>query len=236
MAVAFVAGATGHTGRVVVEALRRRSIETHAHVRPDSPKLSDWRDRWGSQGVQVDTTPWEPDALLARLRELRPTLVFALLGTTRKRAGREGMDAAEAYERIDYGLTSMLLTAAAGCGHEPRFVYLSSAGLSPNTTNAYARARVRVEAELSETSLPHLIARPSFIVGDRDEPRTGERWAARVADGALSVIGALGAKRAAARYASTTNETLGEALVRIAVDAGTPARHIAESEMLRDGP
>lgn len=34
--VAFVAGATGRTGRAVVTALRHRGVTTIAHVRPES--------------------------------------------------------------------------------------------------------------------------------------------------------------------------------------------------------
>ncbi|MEM6992352.1 MAG: NAD-dependent epimerase/dehydratase family protein [Myxococcota bacterium] len=233
MNVAFVAGATGHTGRVVVDTLLARGATTVAHVRPDSSSLADWKARWEAAGAVVDTTAWEADAMADRLRALAPTHVFALLGTTRKRASREGMGATDAYERIDYGLTALLLRAAAECGSEPRFIYLSAAGLSAKTRNPYMRARVRIEEALQEGALPFVSARPSFIVGERDEPRLGERWAAKVADGALSVVGALGAKRAAARYASTDNATLGEALVRIALHPSTPRRHIAESETLR---
>jgi len=167
------------------------------------------------------------------LQTLAPTVVFAVLGTTRKRAAREQMAAREAYERIDFGLTAMLLTASERCGSSPRFVYVSAAGLSPTTSNPYMQVRVRVEALLAEGSLPFLVGRPSFIVGDRDEARPAERWGARIADGALGVAGVLGAKRAAARYRSTTNETLGEALVTLALDPNTPARHTAESEDLR---
>ncbi|MBL4686269.1 MAG: epimerase [Nannocystaceae bacterium] len=222
-----------HTGRVVVDALHRAGVRTVAHVRPDSPSLSQWREKWEAEGIEVDDTPWQASAMTSRLKDLAPTLVFALLGTTRKRAGREGLAATEAYERIDYGLTAPLLAAATTSGNAPLFVYLSAAGLSPKTRNPYARARVRIEAELAAGPLPYLVARPSFIIGERDEPRAGERWAARIADGALSVVGALGAKRAAARYASTTNEILGEAVVRLALDPATPKRHIAESEALR---
>ncbi|MBA3548122.1 MAG: hypothetical protein H0T76_16695 [Nannocystis sp.] len=37
--IAWVAGATGYTGRALVAALRAQNITTHAHVRPDSPAL-----------------------------------------------------------------------------------------------------------------------------------------------------------------------------------------------------
>ena len=49
---AFVAGATGLTGRFVVEELVRRGVEVHAHVRSDSPRLAEWRAR--AAGIVTD--------------------------------------------------------------------------------------------------------------------------------------------------------------------------------------
>ena len=98
--LAFVAGATGYTGREVVAALTRRGVQTIAHVRPGSADLTRWRERFRTLGATVDETPWELAALRATLAGRRPTLVFALLGTTRARAAREGLT--DAYERIDY--------------------------------------------------------------------------------------------------------------------------------------
>jgi uncharacterized protein YbjT (DUF2867 family) len=63
MTTAFVAGATGFTGREVVRVLRERKVDTVAHVRPDSAKLEAWRARFEAQGARVDTTAWETDAM-----------------------------------------------------------------------------------------------------------------------------------------------------------------------------
>lgn len=230
--VAFVAGATGHTGRAVVPALVARGVRTVAHVRPDSPRRAEWMQRWKDEGAEADTTPWEPDALTDTLRALRPTLVLALLGTTRARARGEGKGAIEGYETVDYGLTMMLLAAARACGSRPRFVYLSAAGLRPDTRNPYMRVRVRVEQALREGELPYTIARPSIITGERDEPRAGERLAAGVIDGALQLAGMLGASRLRDRYRSTTNDRLAEGLVRVALDPAFVGR-VAEGEDLR---
>jgi len=83
---AFVAGATGYVGREVVAALRAAGVETWAHVRPDSPRLREWRERFGALGAQVDVTAWDAVAMRDRLTTLSPTVVFALLGTTQARA------------------------------------------------------------------------------------------------------------------------------------------------------
>ncbi|MCZ7687243.1 MAG: NAD(P)H-binding protein [Sandaracinaceae bacterium] len=233
---AFVAGATGLTGRAVVAELCARGVDTVAHVRPDSPSLEAWRERFAAMGARVDATPWEEAALTATLRELAPRVVFALLGTTRKRAKRaaaSGRDpAAESYEAVDYGLTAMLRRACEASGHRPRFVYLSATMAKEGTSNPYMAARVRIERELKEGSLPYVIARPSFILGERDEPRPGEKVGASMIDAALGVLGALGARKLRDRYASIDAADLGRALARLGLHES--AQHvIAETDALR---
>jgi uncharacterized protein YbjT (DUF2867 family) len=231
--LAFVAGATGYTGREVVYALAERGIPVIAHVRPDSPRLQEWRDRFVRVGARVDATPWEEEALAARLAALAPTHVFALLGTTRARARaseRAGAPAAD-YEAVDYGLTAMLLRASARSPGPPRFIYLSSLGAREDTGNEYLRVRGRIEAELRAGALPHLIVRPSFITGpDREETRPAERIGAAVVDAALALAGALGARRLRARYRSRSGTELAEAIVRIALQPG-PSRVVEPQEL-----
>lgn len=234
MSLAFVAGATGYTGREVVRTLRARGIETVAHVRPDSDRLAAWQERFAALGARTDATPWEPGAMRATLAAHRPTAVFALLGTTRGRAAqaaRAGRD--EGYEAVDYGLTMLLYQAAEGSGGAPRFVYLSSAGVRESGGNAYLTVRARVERALRDGPLPWIAARPSFITGpDRDEFRPGERLGAHVVDGLLAVAAVLGGGRLRARYRSTTNVALAAALVRLAFDEHGVNR-VVESEALR---
>lgn len=230
---AFVAGATGYTGRAVVEALRARGIETVAHVRPDSSRKAEFQARFGALGATVDHTPWEAEAIGETLRRVQPTLVFALLGTTRARARNEGMAATQAYARVDYGLTKWLIDAASTCRPQPRFVYLSAAGVAADARGAYVAARARSEAALRGSELPWTIARPSFITGsDRDESRPLERVGAAVGDGLLAVAGLLGGRRLRERYRSTDATTLARGLVRVALDPAFE-RRIAESEDLR---
>lgn len=218
---AFVAGATGYVGREVVSALRDAGVETWAHVRPDSARLPEWRDRFGTHGALVDTTPWDAEAMRARLTALSPTLVFALLGTTQARASaaaRAGAPAAD-YEAVDYGLSAMLLRAATAVRPAPRFVYLSSAGVREGTRNPYLAVRARLERELRESPVHYIVARPAFITGDdREESRPAERWGARVGDAVLALAGRLGARSAERRWSSITGASLARGLVRLALD------------------
>jgi uncharacterized protein YbjT (DUF2867 family) len=227
---AFVTGATGFVGRAVVPALVAEGARAVAHVRPDSSRLEEWRERFAAQGAEVDATPWETAAMTATLTALAPTHVYFLIGTTRARAGREGISG-DRYQAIDYGLCKILVDAAEACGSRPRFVLLSSVGVSADAKAPYLRAHWMSEQAVRGSGLPWLIARPSFIAGPgRDDARPAERLGAVVSDGVLAVAG-LVAPRMRARFRSTTPEILGAALVRHGLAAG-PDR-VLEGDDLR---
>jgi len=235
---AWVAGATGYTGREVVAALRARGVKAWAHVRPDTQRLEEWRGRFGALGAEVDAVPWEPGAMAEALRRVAPTHVFALLGTTRKRAEAEGMaSAVAAYERVDYGLTKLLYDAATETAPKARFVYLSSIGVQPDVKNDYLRARAKVEAVLVNGPLGYTVCRPSMITGpDRDEVRRGERIAAGAADGLLTALGWVGGGRVRDRYASMTGQELAERVVVAALSAETERKVLDAAELRRLSP
>jgi uncharacterized protein YbjT (DUF2867 family) len=230
---AFVAGATGLTGRYLTRALRERNIETYAHVRPDSVRLPEWRERFSAWGAEVDTTAWDEAQLTQRLARTQPELVFALLGTTRARGRRTESETGrpDTYESVDYGLTSLLLRATRASCSTARFVYLSAIGVSEGTSNAYYAARWKLEQELRQSGLRYTVVRPSFIIGERDDPRLGERVGSKVTDAALGFLGALGAKHLRNRYRSITGPELAEALVRLALDPAAENRVVLSEEL-----
>lgn len=225
-----MAGATGYTGRELTRILAESGRDPIAHVRPDSTRVAEWRQRFEAIGARVDITAWDEAAMTATLRAFAPKVVFALLGTTRKR-GRQSAGQ-DTYETVDYGLTALLLRASVACGARPRFVYLSAVGVRPGTKNAYLAVRARIERDLRESGLPFTIARPSFVTGpDREDGRATERLSASILDASLSVARLFGARRTAARYHSTTNTTLATALARAAYDPALEGA-VLESESL----
>lgn len=208
-------GATGYVGRHVVRRLCEAGVPTIAHVRPGSSEIDEWRRRFAEWGAAVATTPWNPDALAGDLRQLAPTHVFSLIGTTRARAKSDQIPG-DIYRAIDYGLTKMLLDACRLLDPQPRFIYLSSVGASATSRSAYLRVRGEIEAELASGDMPWIGAQPAVITGhDRDDDRPAERWSAAIGDGVLSVASLLGARGLRARYESTSATLLSEALVRL---------------------
>lgn len=243
MSTAFVAGATGYTGREVVAALVKRGARTVAHIRPDSPSLPQWQRRFTELGAEPDATSWDVDGMAATLARIEATHVFALLGTTRARARASAGDGQSAdYRAVDLGLTMLLLEATQRAmralgGGSPRFIYLSAIMVGPNAKGEYLRVRWEMEQALARSGVEHVIARPSFITGpDRDESRPLERASAALLEPVLALAGHLGARRFRDRYRATTAAELARALVRIAFDPAAPAQRIFESDALRDAP
>jgi uncharacterized protein YbjT (DUF2867 family) len=210
---AFVAGATGYTGRAVVFELRRRGYDVIAHVRPGSKSWAVWGAALADSGARPLEIPWHLVDLSSLLKKECPDVVFALLGTTRARAKSEGV-AGDIYEQVDYGVSAMLVDAVLGANISPRFVYLSSLGAKDGARNKYLAARGKMEKKLRNSGIDYTIARPSFISGsDRAESRPMERVGAIVSDALLKGVATLGGRRVRKRYRSIDATSLARVLV-----------------------
>lgn len=208
--IAFVAGATGYTGSALVPLLVDAGWAVYAHVRPDSPSLATWTERFEAQGAFVDTTPWDEAAMQQRFESIRPHAIFALLGTTKKRAKAPTSAIEDSYMAVDYGLTALLRRAAESAAPSARFVYLSALGVSPKSRNAYIRARAKLEAELRDGSLDYAIIRPAIIAGDREESRTGEEISAAMVAGVVAGLRLVGARRASSNVRTRSGRELAQ--------------------------
>lgn len=234
----FIAGATGYTGRALVEHALDAGCETIAHIRPNSRKLDDYRHDFEDLGARVDTTPWDVEAMAKTLSATGPTHVFFVIGTTKKRMRNEQTDAS--YEAVDYGLVTLLLDAIADKGADtgaaPRFVYLSAQGVKKGARTAYYRARWKAEEAVRQSGLPYVIARPGFISGtNRRESRPMERLGVVVGDAAARLAGALGATDFRDRYLSRDNEQMARELLAVGLSDQAANRHFDSEELRRSG-
>lgn len=200
--IALVAGASGLVGSHCLARLLKAPEYTRVIAigrRPlphDDPKLEqrvvDF-DRLGRTGVDF---PQADD-------------VFCCLGTTMKQAGSEA-----AFRQVDF--TYVLSVASLSLGaHARQFLLVSSLGATPKSRIFYSR--VKGETEAAVVALPfegRQIFRPSILLGERREHRTGESVGLAVMRGtAFAMVGPL------RKYRPIAAATVAEAMVRVALRA-----------------
>ena len=168
----FVAGATGATGQVFLQAgaglelvlhVRPKTAATHALGKDPRARIFDLTD-----AAALDEALRGCDAVLC------------LVGTMKKR-----FDTGDTYETSDIGPTRLLALAAGRVG-VPRFVLMSSFGAGG--AGAYMQAKGEQERIVRESGLTWTIFRPSALQSPTGSP--GGHHGAREIPGFLVSTGA----------------------------------------------
>jgi len=219
---AFVAGATGYVGRILVELLMEHCVETVAHIRPDQSEIDSWVNHFHSVGATIDLTNWEQVEMSNTLARIKPTIVFALLGSHKSRMrtkrNRRPNPFVDSYEAVDYGLNVMLARAAASAGSNPRLVFISSVNAKEKTGNDFYKTRWQTEEFIKKTRLPYTIVRsPAIKNGGRTDSRSKkEDVKVMLKDGLYALAGVGGASKIEKRLTSISNENIADALFKAA--------------------
>lgn len=114
------------------------------------------------------------DSVLVALNEC--DIAFCTIGTTQQKV--KGDKAA--YRKVDYDIPVNLarFCKMTGCG---KFILVSAVGANAKSNNFYLRLKGEVEDAVRDTKLSSVhIMRPSVLLGERKERRTGERIAQAV--------------------------------------------------------
>ena len=167
--IALVAGATGLVGR---ECLRLLSndvavAEVRALVRHPLPPES--------AGPRVRECRTDFDQLHNSQDWFEVEWVFCALGTTMRKAGSR-----KVFRRVDYEYPLAIAKAALqrGASH---FLLVSAMGANPRSCIFYNRVKGELEDAVRALGYRSLtIARPSLLLGERQERRFGEELAKRV--------------------------------------------------------
>ena len=232
---AWVAGATGYTGKHLTEILCRAGESVVAHIRPNSRSLSELSTHFEGMGAVVDTTPWGSAEFATAMKKHGVTHIFSLLGTTKakaREAKREGFQAD--YEAVDRDMTLECLAAATQLETPPVFVYLSAAGVSSSSRSPYMRVRWEVEERLRGSGIPYIIAHPALITGaDRREHRPMERVGDFAMRGVFGLARGLGAGKWADQYATLNGETLARGLIGASKDRALWNQTVGVPDLLR---
>jgi uncharacterized protein YbjT (DUF2867 family) len=101
--------------------------------------------------------------------------VYCCLGTTMKVAGSK-----ENFHKIDFGYTVQIAKIVAGNKAE-QFILVSSMGANKNSSVYYNKVKGEIEEEIKKLPFTStIIVRPSLLLGQRKEKRSGEDAAKKI--------------------------------------------------------
>jgi uncharacterized protein YbjT (DUF2867 family) len=137
--------------------------------------------------------------------------VYCALGTTIRRAGSR-----DAFRRVDHDYVVALARRAAERG-AARFVLVSAIGADARSLVFYSRVKGETERDVAAVSFDavHLL-RPSLLMGERSEHRSGERLMITVFSGLAPLL--LGPLR---RYRPIAAEVVARAMRAVARSGGS---------------
>jgi uncharacterized protein YbjT (DUF2867 family) len=207
-----IAGVTGLTGKALLEQLE--SDKRFSRIFVLSRKEIKVRSR-KTELIKTDfkDTQW---------RKAFPTDVFfCCLGTTMKKAGSR-----EAFKAVDYDLVIQLAQTAKEKGGRT-FVGISSIGANAKSSNFYLKTKGEMEAAVSKMGFESCtFLRPSILLGERDEKRTGEKIGIKIAE--LFRPFMLGPLR---KYRGVKAETLAAAMIQMATGNQPGIRFLESDEI-----
>lgn len=209
---AVVAGGTGLIGGTLLQLLGTNANYHHVTslARREVPAPA---------GVTLQQVNFDQldDAVLPDVDD-----AFCCLGTTRKAAGSD-----EAFRRVDFDFIVGFARLAKRAGAQ-RFLLVSSVGASAASPVLYTRTKGECEEAIKAIGFPALvILRPSFLMGNRKEERSGEGMA--IAVGRLLKPLLVGPLR---RYAPVESTAVARTLVEAAATAAAGVT-VIESDRIR---
>lgn len=169
---ALLVGATGLVGGHVLARLLQDPDYSRIHVLTRRPLAQ------ADAKLEVRIQPFDRIADLAWEEPdfFAVDHVYCCLGTTLKAAGSK-----QAFATVDYGYVKAVAEAAAAAGAR-RFALVSAVGADSRSPFFYNRIKGRVEAAVAALDFEAVdLVRPSLLLGERTEHRTGEAAGQRLA-------------------------------------------------------
>ncbi|MEJ8803079.1 oxidoreductase [Pontibacter sp. H249] len=212
---ALIVGASGLVGSHCLEQLLKS--DRYSHVisvgRRDLPLIH----------PKLEQKKVDFNKLRSYAADLEADDVFCCLGTTIKKAGSK-----EAFYKVDHTYVVELAKITAGKG-AAQFLVISAMGADAGSMVFYNKVKGEMERDVQQQNFNAVyIFRPSLLLGERTEHRTGEEFAAKVMKPLSKLmVGPL------KKYKPIEAETVAKAMVYVAAQQqnGThiyPSDEIAE--------
>lgn len=212
---ALILGATGLIGGHLLNLLLQDNVYSKVRIFVRKPI--------DLQHPKLEQITVDYDKLHTYAKAFAVDDVFCCLGTTIKKAGSQ-----EAFYKVDatYPFEAARLARQQGAR---QYLIVTSMGANKNSTIFYNRVKGEVEDMITGLQFPSFhIFRPSLLLGERNETRTGEAIAQKVMP-ALSVLMVGGLKK----YKPIDGGKVASAMHHIARQNIT-GKHIHESDQLHE--
>lgn len=213
---AVVLGGSGLVGSALLQLLARDARYDRVSVltrRPLGLSVHKLRE------VQVDLTTASPESY----REaLAADDLYCCLGTTIAKAGSQ-----QAFRKVDLEVPVEVARAALAAGAQ-RMLLVSAVGADSKSAIFYNRTKGELELQLGALGFPRglSILHPSLLLGERTEPRLGERVASVVMRAAGPLL-----RQGLSRYRAIQAADVARALVAAAFREEGPVK-VYEGESL----
>lgn len=197
-------GGTGLVGQAILHQVSLYQNSLHQCKAPVSLVLAGRRKvdvQPPHQSIQINFDSEDYSALGSSLHF---DAAVCTLGTTLKQAGSK-----EAFRKVDhtYVLSIAKHLVDHGC---KEFHYVSSLGADVSSVVFYSKVKGEVERDLAALGFERLfIYRPSMLLGDRKEPRLGEKLFTPL----MKAVGALLPRTAFGNYAPIEASTVAQGIL-----------------------
>jgi uncharacterized protein YbjT (DUF2867 family) len=149
--------------------------------------------------------------------------VFCCLGTTIKKAGSK-----EAFYKVDHTYVTRLAALTLE-KKATQFLVVSAMGADAGSMVFYNKVKGEMERDVQQLGFPAVhILRPSLLLGEREEHRTGEELGARIMKPLASLM--IGPLR---RYRPIQAETVAKAMLQAASSDGLGV-HVYPSDKIEE--
>ena len=216
----IVAGSTGLVGSELIRQLKERSgVRVTALVRrpcglsgPPSvtEKIFDFASESAYAEIGTDTMPCD--------------VLLCAVGTTIRKAGSRA-----AFVAIDRDIPLRLAAALASNNPKAVFGFVSSIG-ADRPRGFYLQTKAAVEAGLAALGMPHVLARPSLLLGERAESRPMEELMSNFLPSVFNLGDLVGLKRALNRYRPIAATYVARALLQQTLNHGVSGRVLIEGD------
>ena len=164
MKTALIIGSTGLVGEQCLKVLLASNYY--------SKVIALTRRRLDSKNVKLENLVVDFDKLVTYREQIKADDIYCAIGTTIGKAGSQA-----AFRKVDFEIPLQVAEIAKQNGAE-KFILVSSLSANAKSMVFYSRTKGQLEEALAKLNYGSLIIfRPSLLLGDRKEKRTGEQVA-----------------------------------------------------------